>query len=197
VPRTFTDDTKELLEKALEDYKNEEPISAGALNSTMASGVAAVISAVAAGVGSIFAATKGAPASVVIAILAIVAVSVLALALVIRSDHQARAAVTTEVIRSIPKLIPVAHESEAPPGANGTGVSAATAVPLAAFVPVDAASSNGGAIPVDLEVEFKGDVGSSKVIAVRPSPKPEMYALRPGADRFAWVSDEEVERFIT
>lgn len=189
MPRTFTDYTEELLEKAIENYKNEGPISGGSLNSTIGSGIAAVLSAVAAGIGSVLAATKGAPPSVVIGILAVVAVSVLALALIVRSDQQARTAVTIDVIRSIPKLIHAVHDSEAPGAAKQ-----ATAIPLTMVAPINGASLNGGdpAIPAVLKVKFKGEANASKVIAVKPSPE-ELYALRPGADRFAWVPADEID----
>ncbi len=177
--RTLEDDTKELLEKTIDDYKAEEPISAGTLNSTITSGIAAVLTAVGGGVGSIFAATNGAHASVVIATLAVVAVSVLALALIIRSDHQSRTAVTLDVIRSIPELITAAHESEAPAAASGSAVRTAAQ-----------------AVPLNLQVVFKGDVNPSQVIAVKTSPKVEMLALRPGSDQFDWIPNADVDHVV-
>ena len=187
--RTLADDTKELLEKTIEDYKAEEPISAGALNSTITGGIAAVLSAVGAGVGSVFAATNGAQASVVVATLAVVAVSILGLLLIVRSDHQSRTAVTLDVIRSIPELISAAHESEAPPAANVSDTGAAALALLNGAHP----DGDTQAIPVYLRVVFKGDVGASNVIAVRTSPKLEMLALRPGSGRFDWAPNSDVD----
>jgi hypothetical protein len=195
MPRTFTDDAKELLEKTLDDYKGEGPISAGALNTTMTGAIATGFSAVAAGVGTIFAATNGARASVVIAILAVVAVSVAAQALIIRSDHQSRAAVTNEVIRSVPKLITVAHASEGPLAAGATTGQTDAGVRSAVLVPVNGAvaAGDGQTIPADFEVVFTGDGGPSKVIAVRTGAKQEMCVLRPGASRFEWVAEDQAE----
>ena len=192
--RTLEDDTKELLEKTIDNFKAEEPISASALNSTITSGIAAVLSAVGAGVGSIFAATNGAQASVVIATLAVVAVSVLALALIIRSDHQSRTAVTLAVIRSISKLITAAHESEAPAAASGPDARTEAILP-ATLVPHNGTKPNSEvqAIPLDLQVVFKGDVDPSKVVAVKTSPKLEMLALRPGSDQFDWIPNADVD----
>jgi hypothetical protein len=195
--RTLEDDTKELLEKTIDDYKAEEPISAGTLNSTITSGIAAILTAVGAGVGSIFAATNGAQASVIIATLAVVAVSVLALALIIRSDHQSRTAVTLDVISSIPELITAAHKSEAPAVASGPDTRTAAIKP-ATLVPRNGAKpdSEEQTIPLDLQVVFKGDADSSKVVAVKTSTHLEMLALRPPSEQFAWIPNPEVDHIV-
>ncbi len=195
MPGTFEENDKQLLELAIKDYEklkgDEGPISGNTLDVTKTGGLAAVFGGVAAGVGTLFAATKGAPASVVIATLAVAAVAILALALIVRSDHTARATVTVDMIRVVPKLIAVAHASGQQPAAAGGGGSGLP-VHIAAIAPANGSAPASPVIPVDMSVTFANDADPSRVIAVKLADQVELYAFRPGAHRFDWVPENEV-----
>ncbi len=196
MPGTFEENDKQLLELAIKDYEklkgDEGPISGDTLDITKTGGLAAVFGGVAAGVGTLFAATKGAPASVVIATLAVAAVAILALALIIRSDHTARTKVTVDMIRVVPKLIAVAHAGAQPAARAAAVAGPALPVQIAAIAPANGSAPASPVIPVNMTVTFEGDAEPSRVIAVKLGEPVEMYAMRPDAHTFDWVSEDEV-----
>jgi hypothetical protein len=153
---SFDEIGKQLLEAAVDDYKtlrgNEGPISGSTLEVTKTSGRGAAVTGVAGAGGAIAAGLANAPTSVVIAAIALAAVATLANALVVRSDHSARAAVTVDIARMVPKLILAAHVSAEPVAAATNGHADALH-----YVPA----------PRGMKVKLKGEDTPAELVALR------------------------------
>jgi hypothetical protein len=188
MPKSFEDLGRELLEAAVEDYKTlrgaNGPISGDTLDVTKKGGYAAFITAVVAGIGSIIAVLKGSDTVIVVAALGFGAVALIALALIIRSDHAARAAVTVGMADMVPKLISAARVGVSP---AATTDATAQLRPSHHFV----AARRG------LKVKIKNDDDPVDLVALRFDTREGTTSTsylvgRPGHSDLQWKSANDV-----
>ncbi|MGA8364024.1 MAG: hypothetical protein WB709_05840 [Solirubrobacteraceae bacterium] len=130
--------SSKLLSAVVEEYESlkkadEGPITGDTLSVTTKAGITAILTAAAGGAGAIWGALEKTSPSVIVAGMALAAIALLAGALVVRSDHMARAAASVEMVRVIPPLITAAHlftqTSSSAPTASAIATAQMVAVP--------------------------------------------------------------------
>jgi hypothetical protein len=104
----------DLLSTAVAEYQalqtaDKGTITGDTLSVTSTAGITAILTAVAGGAGAVWGALEKASPAVIVAGMALAAIALLAGALVVRSDHAARAMVSAEMVRVIPPLMTAAH----------------------------------------------------------------------------------------